>query len=964
MNTTWRNKLEQLVGLLEKMPQPKQFESKAGVYEPYFIIELRASNWEVIPYATYTRLDNSPGREVRLSLSIIDSSKVNISQSELDSLIYLDSDTGVGSSRAIFSYTQPVGFILDWLAKSRLKVKEQFQRTPQKVKVCPNTATIILRLKKGKSGFYLQPSLVFDDESILEIKKPATVLCSNPIYMLYERKIYKINSALPAVFWNNYFRIREKFEIPHAELAEFIRIYLPHILPVLDWDNLGEHVEQKSPGLTDKRIYFSEWNNHLQIDVKFIYGEYEFPAFPPGNRSLASEGKGLFVVNRDSEAEKSSRQFLEENGLLYHSGHWHIDANQNYLDWMRTVIPKLERAGFNIINEDKLQRYRVHRQKPRLQIKINTSTMDWLNLKYSLVVGRESVMVPDLMKQLQNGKDYIRLADGSNIFLPAEEREKIKKFSQFVEVKNGQGEAQLPMAGITLLQNLEAVTENISLDKHTAELVEKYKKFDSIQSVDTPVGLHGELREYQKYGMEWLHFLNEFYFGGILADDMGLGKTVQVVSTILKLRESYRLDGPVLIVVPLTLIFNWREEFNKFAPNIRVLRYYGNRADRVKQFKRFPEYDIVLCSYGVILQDQKALSEVNFSYIILDESQKIKNPQTKTYKAINKLNARHKLALTGTPVENSLVDLWAQINFVNPGLLGTLKQFQKQYIDIPQDEREEQIEHLKKIVFPFILRRTKEEVETQLPPLTEIVQYIEMTDEQRQAYERWLQHYRDEIFNQINSEGINKARLKIVEALTYLRQIACHPAILDESMDLSDSGKIQLLEDMLDDLMRKGHKILIFSQFVRFLGIVRKVFEKRQWTYEYLDGKVRNRAERIHNFQDNPDVKAFLISLKAGGLGLNLTAADYVIHLDPWWNPAVEQQATDRAHRIGQDKRVFVYKYIVRDTVEEKILKLQQRKRELSEELITSDTGFVKELSREDLEVLFAANSNGKKKEK
>ncbi|MCB0305808.1 MAG: DEAD/DEAH box helicase, partial [Calditrichaeota bacterium] len=270
-----------------------------------------------------------------------------------------------------------------------------------------------------------------------------------------------------------------------------------------------------------------------------------------------------------------------------------------------------------------------------------------------------------------------------------------------------------------------------------------------------------------------------------------------------------------------------------------------------------------------------------------------------------------------------------------------------------------QISALKKIVYPFILRRTKEEVETELPPLTEIVQYIDMTEEQQEAYEKSLEYYRSEIFSQINDVGINKTRLKIVEALTYLRQIACHPAILDEKMGLFDSGKVQLLEDMLEDLVSKGHKILIFSQFVRFLNLVRKVFEKNDWKYEYLDGKVRDRAERIHNFQDNPGINAFLISLKAGGLGLNLTAADYVIHLDPWWNPAVEQQATDRAHRIGQDKRVFVYKYIVKNTVEEKILKLQQQKRELSEEMITSDSGFVKQLSRQDLELLFSGETNG-----
>jgi non-specific serine/threonine protein kinase len=953
---SWRSKLEQLVGLLEKVPQPKSFRSKAGVYEPYFIIELRASNWEIIPYATYTRLDGSPGREVRLSLSIVDSSKVNISQNELDSLLYLDSDAG-SNSRCIFNYTQPVGFLLDWLSESKIMIKESAAKEPLKASVHPEVATINITLNKSKGGYYLQPSLVFKNKSVLDIKEPAIVLSSNPIYMLYKHKLYKIESTLPSVFWNNYFRIREPFEIPHSELSDFIRIYLPHILAVLDWENLGEHIQQKTPTLTQKLLYFSEWNHHLQIDVNFKYDQYEFPAQPPADRGFTNEGKSLRIIKRDRKEENSSRKFLEENGLIYRSGHWHIAANYNSLDWMRLVIPKLSKAGFTIVNEEKLQRYRVHRQKPKLQIKVR-SGIDWLDLKYSIVLGKETVKIPDLLKQLENDKQYVKLSDGSSLYLPEELIEQLHISAQFLDIKDGYGEIRLPTAGISLLQALQNLAEDVHLDARTTTLVEKYREFESIGAVESPKRLRGELRQYQKHGLDWLCFLHEFNFGGILADDMGLGKTVQVISLLLKLKEENKLPHPVLIVVPLTLIFNWWEEFQKFAPECRVLRYHGNRSDRIKQLKKIPEYDVVLCSYGVVLQDQKSLAGKKFDYIILDESQKIKNPHTKTYKAVGKLRSLHKLALTGTPVENSLIDLWSQINFVNPGLLGNLKLFESHYINIPDESRETQIEALKKIIFPFILRRTKEEVEKELPPLTEIVQYVDMTEEQEKIYHKWLNAYRNEIFNQVEDLGINKARLKIVEALTYLRQIACHPAILDNKVDLSDSGKVQLLEDMLDDLLNEGHKILIFSQFVRFLKLVRGIFETRGWKYEYLDGKVRNRADRIHNFQDNPDISAFLISLKAGGLGLNLTAADYVIHLDPWWNPAVEQQATDRAHRIGQDKRVFVYKYIVKNTVEEKILKLQERKRELSEELITSDTGFVKQLTREDLEVLFSTETN------
>jgi non-specific serine/threonine protein kinase len=447
--------------------------------------------------------------------------------------------------------------------------------------------------------------------------------------------------------------------------------------------------------------------------------------------------------------------------------------------------------------------------------------------------------------------------------------------------------------------------------------------------------------------------LHDFHFGGILADDMGLGKTVQVISLLLKLKELNQLNQPALIVMPLTLIFNWKEEIQKFSPSLNVMIYWGSRAERQKQVKGISKYDVILCSYGIALQDQHSLMEETYSYLILDESQKIKNPDTKTYRAVNRLKASHKLALTGTPVENSMVDLWAQLNFLNPGLLGNLKHFRNRFIDIPPEEKDDKTLALKKLIFPFILRRTKQEVETQLPPLTEVVHHIEMTEHQQQIYQKWLRRYRDEIFLQIDRQGLNKSKLKVLEALTYLRQLACHPAIFDETVDLADAGKMQLLDDMLEAILIKGHKVLIFSQFVRFLKIVRRFFDSRSLQYEYLDGKVRNRAQKIKNFQENQNIAAFLISLKAGGVGVNLTAADYVIHLDPWWNPAVERQATDRAHRIGQEKRVFVYKYIMKNSVEEKILDLQEKKKQLSDKLITSDSTFMKQLTRQDLELLF-----------
>ena len=948
----WRNKIEQLVGLLKKVPQPKTYELKEGVYAPYFTIELRAGNWEIIPNATYTRLDGNAGRDIRLSLSVIDSSKVNISQEELNCLLFLQSNSF--NSHPIFSYAQPVGFLLEWLKNSNVSLKEPTNRTPIKISFSFEEAKIMIRLIRLKSSYLLQPCLSFSDK-IINIENHATILSSNPIYMLYGSVLYKINSVLPSVFWNNYFRINQKFEIPDTEIEDFIRIYLPHILPVLDWENLVDHFEQNQIPLARKKIMLSEENAQLQISATFQYDKYHFPMYMPMDRSLVRSNDHMLIVQRDLIAERESRSFLEEHGLIYRAGHWHIASDYYVLDWMRIVIPKLKKAGFEIQGEESLNRFLVHRQIPRLKLKVQFRN-NFFDIKYGLFEGNKALQTPDLLKQIQTGKQYIKLSDASNIYIPENLREKIKEFSSLLDIAGGSGKLRLPSAGVVILKELRESTQDFTPDEKSMLLLQKYEKFEKINEIELPVHLQGTLREYQKSGLNWLFFLNDFHFGGILADDMGLGKTIQVISLLLKLKESRRLNHPALIIMPLTLIFNWVEEIEKFGPDLDVLVYSGSKNDRLELLKKFYKFDVILCSYGIVLQDQHLLIGQEYSYLILDESQKIKNPETKTYRAVNKIRSQYKLALTGTPIENSLIDLWAQINFLNPGLLGNLKQFQKQYIEVPLEEKEIKIKSLKNLIYPFMLRRTKQEVEKQLPPLTEIVHYIEMTEHQLQIYQKWLRYYRDEIFLQIDNQGLNKSRLKILEALTYLRQLACHPAILDENVDLGDSGKMQLLEDMVEDILNEGHKVLIFSQFVRFLKIIRKVFDTKELQYEYLDGKVRNRAQKIKNFQQNRNVTAFLISLKAGGFGVNLTAADYVFHLDPWWNPAVERQATDRAHRIGQDKRVFAYKYIVKNSVEEKILALQQKKKQLSDKLITSDSNFIKQLTRKDLELLFEIN--------
>ena len=945
----WRTKVEQLAALLEKIPQPQSFELSKGVYQPYFILELRPSNWEILPYADYTRLDGQPGKEIKLTLQTLDSQKVSITQEELNVLAYIYSVSNLGTRR-LFNYGQPVGFLLDWLRESRLKIRNSEDKEVKEVTVVEETGQLSLGLYQQNEHYVLQPAIVFQDESVL-LNDQVHILSSNPIYIYYRSKIYRTLSNLPPFFWLNFFRLQQKIEIPLEELKEFINSFVPKILPALDWKSLEDHLKFYELPLTSTRVYLSERAGHLNVDVKFVYESAEFPAHPPVEKSLATRGHYLYVVKRDQEKEKEIRRLLQENGLFYLQYRWQLDPQYKVLDWLRLKVPELAKKGIEIFGEERLHRYRLHRGKPQIHVKVRTG-IDWLDLDFQVELEGSPITIPDFKEQLLKNKQYIKLADGSNIYLEEEVLERFKRFFALSDNVRFKGSQKYRLAALPLVEEIIQLADVKELDEGYREWAEKYRRLQKIEQVNIPGSFRGALRDYQQTGVDWLYFLNGVHLGGILADDMGLGKTVQVIALLEKLRAEGELNHPALIVVPVTVIFNWENEIKRFAPKLKTLKYRGQRQEREQLLKKIPQHDVVLMSYGILLQDLEDLQKLEWKYLILDESQKIKNPATKTYRAVTSLVAEHRLCLTGTPVENSVIDLWSQMNFLNPGMLGTLRQFESRFLDKNGNQEESQ-QLLRRIVKPFILRRTKEEVVKELPARTEILQLVEMTHRQREMYQEGLERYRAQIFHEIEAKGLAKSRLKILEALTYLRQVACHPAIMDETIDLTESGKIQLLEEMLESIIQEGHKVLVFSQFVRFLKLVRRLLEQKGWLYEYLDGSVRKREERIQNFQQNREIKIFLISLKAGGLGLNLTAADYVVHLDPWWNPAVEQQATDRVHRIGQENRVFVYKYIMKNSVEEKIIQLQQKKKELFQNLVTSDGGFVKQLSAKDLELIF-----------
>ena len=432
---------------------------------------------------------------------------------------------------------------------------------------------------------------------------------------------------------------------------------------------------------------------------------------------------------------------------------------------------------------------------------------------------------------------------------------------------------------------------------------------------------------------------------------MGLGKTVQTLALLQGMKEKGE-NTASLLVMPTSLLYNWELEASKFTPNLKVFNYTGT--SRIKDVSIFEGYDLILTSYGITRLDIEILKGFYFNYVILDESQAIKNPGSNISKCVKKLNSRNRLILTGTPLENSTLDLWSQMSFINPGLLGGQLFFKNEFLTpIEKQNDQDKTRKLYSIIKPFIMRRHKSQVATELPEKVESVKYCNMTTQQEERYEEVKSYFRNKILEQIDSQGINKSHMTLLQGLTKLRQIANHPKMVDPEYD-ADAGKLDAVTRMILSAISENHKILIFSQFVKHLTIISDFLKENNIDFAYLDGSTKDRQSQVERFQNDDKLMLFLISLKAGGLGLNLTKAEYVFIMDPWWNPAVEMQAIDRAHRIGQENKVFIYKFITKNTVEEKILTLQQRKTKLVTDLITTEESFVKDLSKEDIELLLA----------
>ncbi len=704
-------------------------------------------------------------------------------------------------------------------------------------------------------------------------------------------------------------------------------------------------------------------------------------------------------ILRDPDAEAAFISRLAEAGLKYVRPN-HYEKRSGW-EVAPTKLPRVVRdlvaEGWRVEAEGK-----TFRNPGKVKVQVN-SGIDWFELRGSIDFGETTARFPELLAALKRGDSMVKLDDGTYGMLP---EDWLKKYGLLAGLgETCEDHLRFRQTQVGMLNALLSSQPEADFDETFARARDELKRFDGFKPTDPPEEFNGELRPYQKDGLGWMNFLRQFGFGGCLADDMGLGKTVQVLALLEERRQSReeagrQVDGatgrrgdgatgrkkgkeergsergksdgvgeseggdssvapsprrpvaPSLVVVPKSLVFNWKQEAARFAPRLRVLDHTGHAREK-ESLEHFDDYDLILTTYGTLRNDAVLFKDTRFDYVILDEAQAIKNSDTASAKAARLLNGDHRLALSGTPIENHLGELWSLFEFLNPGMLGAASAF-KITGGVGRNPDEETRQLLAQALRPFILRRTKSQVAKDLPAKQEQTIFCELEPEQRKLYDELRDHYRNTLLDRVARDGVAKSKIQALEALLRLRQAALHPGLIDNKRVKEDSAKLDLMLPQLAELFEEGHKVLVFSQFTSFLAILRRRLDKEKIAYEYLDGSTRNRQACVEKFQNDPDCKLFLISLKAGGLGLNLTAAEYVYLLDPWWNPAVESQAIDRAHRIGQTRQVFAYRIIARDTVEEKVLALQNTKRDLADAIINADNSLIRNLTREDLELLLS----------
>lgn len=807
----------------------------------------------------------------------------------------------------------------------------------------PWELTVKVKRNVDGTGWNVTGLLVRGDESLDLAEVPLVV----PGGFVVTSDSIGVMSDFGAAEWIKVLTDERGLTIPEADQNSFVDKLLDiPALPRLELPKELQLEEVRATPDPSLKLYspqVSRWrNDSLMAEVIFDY--MGTPVSGRNSRWAVVQREHNRCIIRDREFETKRWESLRELGFrkrLNTSGDG-ADVEIARRDLGRAVRQLVDEGWTVFADGNKV------RQAGSMKFKVN-SDIDWFDVNAEVDFEGRSVAFPELLQALERGDSTVRLDDGSLGILPEEWLQQIGMISGLGTLDDES--LRFSNSQAALLDALLSAQEDVEFDDKFEEMRERFRSFSGIENVIVPDTFEGELRDYQRDGLSWMSFLNDFNFGGCLADDMGLGKTVQFIAMLMKHRQEHKKTKPTLIVVPRSLIFNWKSECGRFAPELRVMDYTG--VDRAARREEFPNHDVILSTYGTVRRDITILKDFEFEYVVLDEAQTIKNPTSQIARASRLLQARHRLALSGTPIENNAGDLWSIFEFLNPGMLGRSTAFRSHVSDPDSpDSRSVVARGLR----PFILRRTKKEVASELPDRLEETVYVEMQEDQRRLYDELRMHYRDSLLGSIEKDGLAKSKMHVLEALLRLRQAACHPALLNRGEEEEAYAKLEFLIPHIKELVSENHKSLVFSQFTSMLSIVRQHLDDAGIKYEYLDGQTRDRQQRVERFQEDEDCRVFLISLKAGGLGLNLTAADYVFLLDPWWNPAVEAQAIDRAHRVGQTKTVFAYRMICKDTVEEKIAELQKKKRDLADAILDGgdQQSILKDLSVEDLELLLS----------
>ena len=696
----------------------------------------------------------------------------------------------------------------------------------------------------------------------------------------------------------------------------------------------------------------------VEVELKAVYGDLEVEVradgiSPPIMILPPREGqKRARCIRCDIVSQQGAVEKLLELGLEPDESGQHFVAHGDdaIAFWSEGVGALPEEWDLYVPEEFVGTQVRA---KPVMMNARVSSGVDWLAVKVAYESEGVGVDRDELERCLREGKKYVRLSDNS--FAPIDADRVRSMLDREIELITAAGKTgKIPLSQAGRVQELLQHAANSSVTGSAKDLFKKLESIDEIKAVKKPKALKATLRPYQEQGLSWLRFIHEIGSGGVLADDMGLGKTIETIALLLSLKAEKKDEAlRALIVAPTSVVTNWVREIERFGPSLTTALWHG--AGRKEQADELETSNVIITSYALLRRDIDLLKELRLDYAILDEAQAIKNPLSATAASAKELNAEHRLALTGTPIENRLSEIWSIFDFVSPNMLGSLQKFEERYARPIEQGNSERAARLRSVIHPFILRRTKNEVAKDLPPKLEVDKLIDMVPDQRAIYLQVLREVRAQVMGEVERQGMAKSQLHILAGLTKLRQAACDPRLLGLPREFShdDSGKLSALRELVDEVESGGHKVLIFSQFVSMLKLIAQSLDEDKIKYEYLDGSTMDRPERIDRFQQDPTIPVFLISLKAGGSGLNLTAADTVIHFDPWWNPAVEDQASDRAHRIGQKKVVTVYRLVAAGTIEEKILQLKQRKKDLVSSVLSEDAGGEKMLTKEDLDDLF-----------